>query len=413
MNTKRFNRDRVPTYLMGIAAVTLAVALVLHPSEAFDAAVKGLEVWWNVVFPALLPFFMGSEILMGLGVVHFLGVLLEPLMRPVFNVPGVGSFVIAMGLASGFLVGGNISAQMHRKRLVSKVEAERLISFTNTSDPLFMCGAVALGMLGYPEIGGTIVAAHYLSALTTGLFLRFYGKDQPNTPETIARGRMLSRAAAALYDARKKDGRAFGQVMGDAVRNSVNSLLLIGGTIILFSVIIRVLTVTGVVGIVSAAAYKILFGPLGMHAELMPAVVNGFFEIDLGCLAASQVSTAVPMTQKIMVTSGIIAWSGLSVFAQVAAITSDTDINMKPFVMGRVIQAFFAIVYTWIFMGPLAPAMSRALPVFSHLYRSGGMTVLQRLGYMSRLFIILAGGLCLVGLLLNIYKGIKIAAFRR
>lgn len=413
MNTKRFNRDRVPAYLLGIAAVALAVALVLHPSEAFDAAVKGLEVWWNVVFPALLPFFIGSEILMGLGVVHFLGVLLEPLMRPVFNVPGVGSFVIAMGLASGFLVGGNLSAQMRRKSLISKVEAERLVSFTNTSDPLFMCGAVALGMLGYPEIGGTIVAAHYLSALTTGLFLRFYGRNQPNTPETFERGRMLSRAATALYNARKKDGRAFGQLMGDAVRNSVNNLLLIGGTIILFSVIIRILTVTGVVGIISAAAYKILFGPLGMHPDLMPAVVNGFFEIDLGCLVASQVSTAVPMIQKIMVTSGIIAWSGLSVFAQIAAITSDTDMKMKPFVIGRMIQAFFAVLYTWLFMGPLAPVMSRAMPVFSHLHPPVGMTVLQSLGYMSWLFIILAAGLCLIGLLLNIFKGIKISVFRR
>ncbi|NLN52841.1 MAG: sporulation integral membrane protein YlbJ [Firmicutes bacterium] len=413
MIIKRINRERVPAYLMAAAAVALAAALILHPSEAFDAAVKGLEVWWNVVFPALLPFFIGSEILMGLGVVHYLGVLLEPLMRPAFNVPGVGSFVIAMGLASGFLVGGNISTQMRRKKLITKVEAERLISFTNTSDPLFMCGAVALGMLGRPDLGGTIVAVHYLSALTTGLYLRHYGRNQPNTPETRERGHMLSRAATALYEARKKDGRAFGQLMGDAIRNSVNSLLLIGGTIILFSVLIRILTATGVAGAISAVAYKIMFGPLGMHPELMPAVINGFFEIDLGCLAASQVSDAVPLIQKIMATSGIIAWSGLSVFAQIAAITSDTDIQMKPFVIGRVIHAFFAVLYTWLFMGPLAPVMSRTMPVFSRLYQADGMTVLQRLGYMSRLFMLLAVGLCLLGVLLNIYKGIKIAVFRR
>ena len=87
MIIKRINRERVPAYLMAAAAVALAAALILHPSEAFDAAVKGLEVWWNVVFPALLPFFIGSEILMGLGVVHYLGVLLEPLMRPVLTCP--------------------------------------------------------------------------------------------------------------------------------------------------------------------------------------------------------------------------------------------------------------------------------------------------------------------------------------
>ena len=37
-----------------------------------------------------------------MGVVHFLGVLLEPLMRPLFNVPGVGAFALSMGLAAGY-----------------------------------------------------------------------------------------------------------------------------------------------------------------------------------------------------------------------------------------------------------------------------------------------------------------------
>ena len=42
---------------------------------------------------------------MGMGVVHFIGVLMEPLMRPLFNVPGTGAFVLAMGIASGYPLG--------------------------------------------------------------------------------------------------------------------------------------------------------------------------------------------------------------------------------------------------------------------------------------------------------------------
>ncbi len=81
-------------YFMAFFACFMTIAMVEYPKEAFDSAVMGLNLWWNVVFPALLPFFILSEILMGLGVVHFIGVLLEPLMRPLFNVPGVGALVL-------------------------------------------------------------------------------------------------------------------------------------------------------------------------------------------------------------------------------------------------------------------------------------------------------------------------------
>ena len=43
------------------------------------------------------------------------------------------------------------------------VEAERLMSFTNNSSPLFMLVAVAVGMFNNPGIGILIAYAHYLS----------------------------------------------------------------------------------------------------------------------------------------------------------------------------------------------------------------------------------------------------------
>ena len=85
-------RSHLLAYFMAFIAIFITIAMVQYPKDAFDSAIMGLNLWWNVVFPSLLPFFILSEILMGLGVVHFIGILLEPLMRPIFNVPGVGAF---------------------------------------------------------------------------------------------------------------------------------------------------------------------------------------------------------------------------------------------------------------------------------------------------------------------------------
>jgi len=127
-------------------AVIITISIVRFPDEAFQSALEGLDVWLNIVLPALLPFFIGSQLLMGLGVVHFMGVLLEPFMRPLFNVPGVGSFVMAMGLASGYPVGAMLTGKLVKNNLCNTWEAERMISFSNTADPLFMVGAVAGGI---------------------------------------------------------------------------------------------------------------------------------------------------------------------------------------------------------------------------------------------------------------------------
>ncbi|MCK8817596.1 hypothetical protein MWH28_09525 [Natroniella sulfidigena] len=131
--------------LKALIAIFVTISLVIYSEQAFEAAVNGLHTWWKIVFPALLPFFIIAEILMGLGVVHFMGALLEPLMRPIFKVPGIGAFAVAMGLASGYPIGAKITGKLRREKLCTQVEGERLVSFANTADPLFMVGSVAPG----------------------------------------------------------------------------------------------------------------------------------------------------------------------------------------------------------------------------------------------------------------------------
>src|SRR5690606_11977117 len=154
----------------------------------------------------LLPFFAMSDILMGLGVIHAVGVLLEPVMRPLFRIPGVGGFAVAMGLASGYPLGAKITGQLRRDGLCNREEGERLISFANTADPLFMIGAVSVGMFGMPEIGLPLVVGHYLGVVLVGLAMRYHaGGRMSEPPATDERAPLLGRALAALAAARERD----------------------------------------------------------------------------------------------------------------------------------------------------------------------------------------------------------------
>lgn len=126
---------KVTTVALGLVALTLTLALIAFSEDGFAAAVSGLKLFFEIVLPSLLPFFILSEVLLALGVVHFLGEWLEPVMRPVFNVPGVGSFVFSMGLAAGYPMDAVLTAKFRRQNLCTRVEGERLLAFTNSADP--------------------------------------------------------------------------------------------------------------------------------------------------------------------------------------------------------------------------------------------------------------------------------------
>lgn len=117
--------------------------------------------------------------LIGFGVVRFIGVLLEPLMRPLFKVPGVGGFVWAMGMASGFPAGAKFTARLRQEGQLTQIEAERLVSFTNSSNPLFIFGAVSVGFFHNPRLGLLLGLAHYLGNICVGIIMRFYGNESP------------------------------------------------------------------------------------------------------------------------------------------------------------------------------------------------------------------------------------------
>ncbi|UOF89700.1 sporulation integral membrane protein YlbJ [Fodinisporobacter ferrooxydans] len=347
---------RSMTIFLAVVVVFLTISLVLYPEQAFQAGTDGLKVFWDAVFPSLLPFFILSEVMLGLGVVNALGVILEPLMRPLFSVPGAGAFALSMGLAAGYPMDAVITAKFRRNKLCSRIEGERLLAFTNTADPLFMFGSVAVGMFKSPSLGMLLAIAHYISAFLVGFSFKFYGRrterkereEESFTRETRTdkKGRMFSRAILELIKAREEDGRTLGKLLGDAVNDSIKTLFMICGFIIFFAVLIRVLTEVGFTSLLSYPLHS-LFALLGIDPHLIGPTLSGIFEIDIGASQASQV--AAPMVQKFLIVSAIIAWSGLSVHGQVASVLTGTDIRMFPYIMARMFHAVLAAILTVVF----------------------------------------------------------------
>src|SRR5690606_14078332 len=93
---------------------------------------------------------------------------------------------------------------------------------------------------------------------------------------------------------------------------------------------------------------------LGLDPELAAALIKGFFEIDLGTMAAAQ--TGAVFGDRLIVSSAIIAWSGLSVLGQVISVIHGTDLRIWPFITARVLHGIIAGLYTYLLLGTVKVA---------------------------------------------------------
>lgn len=358
-------QNELKNFTLALAVTIFALLIVIFPKESLEASKYGLNMWWNVVFPSLLPFFIASELLIGYGVVRLIGVLLEPLMRPLFRVPGVGGFVWAMGMASGFPAGAKFTARLRQEKQITRIEAERLVSFTNCSNPLFIFAAVSIGFFQNEKLGLLLITTHYLSNFCVGIFMRFYGREHSTNLRNDSSPRSFQQTLTSITNSPRHSVPPLGKMLGDAVIHSIQTLLMIGGFIILFSVINKMLTIIGFSSIVGSFIGQ-LFTLMDAPQTLGVPFFSGLFEITLGSKLISESDSTI--LSQAMVMSFILAFSGLSVQAQVASILANTDIRFRPFFIARILQGVFAALFTKILFIPLyieSYIPVNILPVFS------------------------------------------------
>ncbi|MGE5454284.1 MAG: sporulation integral membrane protein YlbJ [Methylocystaceae bacterium] len=318
--------------------ILLTVFMIVEPSSSMQAAKRGLTMWWQLVVPALLPFFIVSELLIRLQIVRHLGQWLNPVMKPVFNLPGAAGLALAMGYTSGFPVGAIVSSHLLQEKLLTREQASRLIAFTNNSSPLFIIGTIGVGILSNELYGYILAFAHYGSNLLVGWYLG--RKNRAYSPDNITMPVIKTPT---------------GNLLGASIRNSINNICQIGGFIIFFMVLTAFLSRIGFLDFMVYLTGQILPG-------LPPSLVYGS---TIGLLELTQGSQAVgaaqaPILWKLLLLSTLLSISGLCIQAQIYSIVSEIGISFRQYLKARLLQIPPALVFTWLGWWLIAPVSTIA-----------------------------------------------------
>ncbi|MDR0879912.1 MAG: sporulation integral membrane protein YlbJ [Clostridioides sp.] len=370
MNT---NKKRLIAFFTPAAVVLLLViGIVLNPVDSIKAAKEGLDIWSKILIPSLLPFIIGANLIVDLKVVDIIGFIINPITKLIFNVSGRSALVFVISTVSGYPVGAKLASEYRTRGEISKAEAQRLLSFCSTSGPLFIIGSVGTGMFHNTALGYLMILCHYLGTITVGVIYRNYGWEILKNE-----GHSLKENIIGVVHSEGKRENFF-VLFGNAVFNGVNTLLGIGGFVIVFSVVFRIFSIYEVIQ-VAAWIIHIPLGLLGVSMELCKAFISGLFEITIGCNKISQVSGSSQEVQAILA-SFLIGFSGLSILSQCCTFVSKTDVNIKHYVLCKFLHGLFAAL----FLFALYPTFGLAIQAGN--FNVSGETIFQSaiwLKYMS------------------------------
>lgn len=321
-----------------IIFLCFAFSILLFSKNNLAAVKTGLTLWATSVVPSLFPFFVATELLMHTNIVNFLGRMLNRFMRPIFNIDGKGSFGFIMGLISGYPMGAKIACEFRKNDICSKVECERLLSFTNNSGPLFIIGTVGISMFGNTTIGILLLVTHILASCTVGFIFRFW-KNSHNR----------SSSDGQFVYAHTKDLVNFsnlGGVLSESITSSINTILVIGGFVVIFSSVISILKSSGILSSLCVVLSPV-FEFLHIDTTFISPLITGFLEITNGISSISSIKVK-HISVNIIFTAFLLGFGGISVLLQVWSIISKSDLSIKPYIYGKLLHGVIAAFYTFL-----------------------------------------------------------------
>lgn len=262
-----------------------------------------------------------------------------------------------MGFCSGFPTGAAVAAELRREGAITAEEGGRLLAFTNNAGPLFVTATVASALLEMPQTAGLLCAGHYGGNLLLGLALG-----------SLSHARCGKRGKEVTSPARDASSLPLAVLMKAAAQRAAANLLLIGCYMAFFAV-----TAT------------LLAPESAGRPSLLAAGINSLLEMSLGinALAESGLETNVLLP----LIGAELAFGGLSVQTQVLAMTADTDISPRLYLLSRPLHAVLSALFIRAMLplagltrtvsggGAIMPAPGGRVLFRSSLYQAGLIAV--------------------------------------
>lgn len=296
-------------------------AMILFPKITLSGASQGLVLWFRNLLPALFPYTILSTYLLS-----------------ITNSRYPELFAIFTGMLCGYPLGAKITAQLVTSGQITKENGQYLIGFCNMASPSFLIQYIAaqqLGSLKYlPGLLFSVYGSTCLTALIT--FPIYWKKGAFNgikkmnlKPQIHWNTKHQTGFETTLEQKELPETSTQKSTLSDAILSSFESMIRLGGYLVVFSIIAKM--VTALLTTVTTSHF-FLIGVI--------EITNGAHFIAEGMLS---------METKMLLLAFCVSFGGLSCLAQSVGMCENSRLSMSIYFLTKLMNGCiaFALMLLW------------------------------------------------------------------
>lgn len=275
--------------LLFVPTAAVMTLLLLRSAQAAEAVRLGLQLCGASLLPALFPFFVAVSFAVNAGLFHTLrhwGI-------------STSAAVFVLGALGGYPLGARTAGEAYRSGLLTKQETEGLLRCCNNAGPTFILAVVGQNVFQSSSAGLALWGIHLVTAM--GLFFLFSRSKSVKAAQKLPQ---VSLVNAFL----------------SAVTGAAETMLRLSAFVVFFSVAMALLAT--------------VLGPV-------PPVLAGFVELTVGVTNLS--NNRLGFTAA----AALLGWGGIAVHCQTAAVLSDTDLSLRPYLIGKALHGLLSAALAW------------------------------------------------------------------
>lgn len=273
--------------------ITLLTLYIVNSSLVTTGVIEYTKLFFTKLFPTSFLLFTFSSLLINYKLIEILSSLLKSNSAPFY--------ITIMSMISGFPSGPKYTKELLEKGYIDKNTGEHLLKFTHFPNPLFILGPVNTLLKE-----NSITTKLLLSLILSNLLISF-----------------LPHKKTPLSTLPKNEQLPFPKALNQAIYASLKTIILIYGTSLFFFLISLLIT------------HYINLSPITY------VIINGIFDLTKGIFSTTLLSSTI---LKAILIICFVSFGSLSIHIQIKSILSDTTLNYKTFLKGRIISTILSII---------------------------------------------------------------------
>ncbi|WP_251387156.1 transporter [Mediterraneibacter agrestimuris] len=299
----------------GFGIVCLFLIMLICPKAVFTGASEGLLLWFQIILPTLFPFLLVTNLLLATGSIRYISSAFGGILSRIFKVSQNGSFAVLTGFLCGYPMGAKTAADLTVSGYISREEGQYLLSFCNNTSPVFILNFLVWKTLQDERLMLPTLCILMLSPVIVSFFTR---KKYLKHKHSFS----ASSGASACQMSVSRQSFHFREI-DSSIMNSFETLIKVGGYIMLFSVILT------------------LFQSLPFNLPGLSYVLP-FLEVTNGIVMLAV--SPLPVTLSYPLILGLTAFGGLCSVAQTQCMVQKAGLPILPYIKEKLAAALTASI---------------------------------------------------------------------